>query len=175
MPPRQVLFQATINPHLKGQITVHSLQTQTWEKFQPITITLLIPSQQEQQQLQKAHIALPIQPLQHLALPFGQQMPHHHSCWDTPTGIVTLHLEHATSPSDVTQATIPWTIAGLTLVTHHTAWRPQPTKKVKPHPRPLTPHKIHQSKPSSSRAPHHIPPQIQTMTLILYTTRVLPQ
>ena len=72
--PSQVLFQAMIHQHTKGQITIHPIWAQAWETFQPITITLLFPPQQEQQQIQ-AHIMLPIQPPLQLVLPFSQWMP----------------------------------------------------------------------------------------------------
>ena len=34
-----------------------------------------------------------------------------------PPGIVTPHLKHATSPTDIIHATTPWTVAGLPLAT----------------------------------------------------------
>ena len=57
---RQISFKVIIHPHPKGQITLHPLWAQTWETSPPITIMLQFPLGQEQQQLQKAHIALPI-------------------------------------------------------------------------------------------------------------------
>ena len=50
---------------------------------------------------------------------------------------------------------------------HCTAWGTQPMRKAKSHPRPLTPTHATIPKLLSSRTPHQILPQIQTVTLIL--------
>ena len=64
-----------------------------------------------------------------------------------PTSIVATHLEHTTSPTNITHTTIAQTVASLAPATlTATAWRPQPMKKSKPHPMPSTPHKSHHSR-----------------------------
>ena len=88
------------------------------------------------------------------------------SAMTQPTSMSIPHPAFATSPTDVTHAAIPWTWAGLNPATRDTLYRKQPMRKAKPCPRPSTPHKSI-SRLSSSRTPHQILPQIQTVTLIL--------
>ena len=65
------LIQGHDTPTPEGQITLHSLWTQTWETFQPITIMPPFEPLQWQQQFWKAHIPLPIQPSQWFMPLFG--------------------------------------------------------------------------------------------------------
>ena len=83
-------------------------------------------------------------------------------------GIVVLHLEHTTSPNDITHATIPQTVAGFTQATltalhrDHSQWRrPSHTWDLQPPINPTVP------RLSSTRTHHQILLQIETMTLIL--------
>ena len=91
----------------REQITIQPLWTQTWEIFQPITIMLPFPPQQEQQQSQKAHKALPIQQPQWMTPPFKLiDTPNTTHTKTHATGIVTPHPTLTTSPTNITHTTI---------------------------------------------------------------------
>ena len=85
-----------------------------------------------------------------------------------PISIVTPHPALTSSPADATHTTIPWTRASLTPATlttlhrKHSQWgQASHTQDLQPPTNPIIP------RLSSSRTPHQIPPQIQTVTLIL--------
>ena len=60
MAPRQISFKALIYPNPKGQITLHLLRSQTWGDFSVgHSPTAAIPTMQQEQQFQKAHISAP--------------------------------------------------------------------------------------------------------------------
>ena len=111
------------------------------------SVTPLLWLQQEQQQLQKAHITVPIQPSQQLMPPFGQ--------WMLPLPLIPWHIvRHSNAPSQThhfshwfhwchyytDHSQSPFSNS------HHTAHGPQPSKKAKPLLRPSTPLKSHGSK-----------------------------
>ena len=110
------LIQGHYTPTPNGTYhTPLTIGTDMGETFQLITIMPLFPLQQEQHQFQKAHIMLPIHPLQWLPLADG--CPHCHSHHDTPHRHSHTHPTLTTSPIDVIHATIPWTTVNLTLAT----------------------------------------------------------
>ena len=146
MSPRQVSFKTTVHPLLKGLITLHPLWAQTWETYQPITIIMPFPQQQEQQQFQKAHIMLPIQQLQWLVLLFCWWMPPLPLVsWHTPQ-TVTLYPEGATSSTSVTHGTVPQTRASLTPATFTALHREHSWWGKPSHTQDLSPHKSHHFK-----------------------------
>ena len=168
MPPRQVSFKAMIHPHIKGKITLHSLQTQTLDIStdhnhiaNPTMTGAAAVTEGTHHTPQSSHHSGSCYPLADDNLITTYAETH-------TTGIVTTHLKHTTSPTDVTHATTPWTIASLTLATlttlhedHNWQRRSSHTQGLCPPIKPTDPRLL------SSRTPHQILPQIQTMTLIL--------
>ena len=114
MPPRQISFKALIYPHPKGQITLYLLLSQTWETFQQVTVLAAIPTMTGAAVSQGTHHAPhPATAASHATL---QQVD---ACIIThamthPTSIVASHPAFATSPGDITSATIPWN--GATII-----------------------------------------------------------
>ena len=90
----------------------------------------------------------------------------HHSCHDTPhrhscSHSQTHHFSHWPHSCHYSMD-CSWSHSSNS---HITAEGPQLMKKAKPHPRPSTPINPTIPRLSSSKTPHHILPQIQTMTV----------
>ena len=129
MPPRQVLFQATIHLHMKEQITLHPLWAETWEPFQPITITPMFLLVKGAAAVTEGihHAPNPATAVVHSTL-WLIDVPITTHAMTHPTCIITLHPRLTTSPTNITDTTIPWTGAGLTAATltvwirEHSQW-----------------------------------------------------
>ena len=117
MPPRKVSFQALIHPHPKGQITFHSLWVHTWETFQPSQSNHCSHCNRSSNGYRRHTLCSLSIHCSSFCYPSANGCSHCHLYHATPTGIVIPHLILAIYPTDVTHATIPWSIASLTPAT----------------------------------------------------------
>ena len=144
-PPGQASFHATIQPHLKGQITIHPL----WEDMGDIsadhshtTIPILDDRSSSSYRRHTSHSQCSCHSGPHHPLTSG--CLHHHSCHDTShrnshTSSQTCHFSHQHHSCHYSMDHS----LSCSISSHCTAWGPQPMKKVKPHPRASTSHKSH--------------------------------
>ena len=167
-PPRQVSFLATIHPHMKGQLILHLLWTQTLETLQLITFTLTFPLQRSSSSYRRNTSCSPSSHCSGLCHPPAVWCPHCHSCHNTPTDIISPNPNLTTSPIDFTHATLHQTKASLIPATLTTLFG-KCSQWGKPSHTQDFPTPIHPTIPKllSSMTPHQILPQIQTATLIL--------
>ena len=113
MPPRQVSFQATVHPQPKGQIILHPHWAQTWGNTSTDHNHATIPTMTGAAAVTKGTYCAP-----HPATAVA-----HAALWLIDTAIATCMMTHprhscttshtTTSPTDITHATIPQTIASL--------------------------------------------------------------
>ena len=131
MAPRQILFKASIYPHLKGQITLHLLWSQTWQTFQQVTVPMLF--QPDRSSSFRRHISC--SSLSH----HSSSHPNCHLCldtsnWHSHTPSHTCHFSHRHHSC---HNSTDWSHSHSSN-SHCTAQETQP-RKAKPHPRPSNP------------------------------------
>ena len=143
MPPRQISFKESIYP--EGQITLHLLQSQTWETFQLITFLPLFPLQQEHH-FRRHKSCFSSGHHSSLYCPLTSGHPHHHLCHDTsnwhshtPSHTHHFSYRHHSCHYSTDQS------QSCSSNSHYTAQETQ-LRKAKAYPRPSTPHKPHHSK-----------------------------
>ena len=127
------LFKASIYPHPKGQITLHLLWSHTWETIHPTAIPTMTGVAVSESTHHAPHPA--IAALQPMDAPITTHAMTH------PTSIVASHPAFATSPTDITLATIPKTRASLAPATP-TALHRNTAKESQATPKTFNPPKI---------------------------------
>ena len=144
MPPRQISFKAAIYPHLKGQITLHLLWSQTWETFNRSQSCHCSNCNKSSSSVRRHTLYSLSSHGSSSCHPSANRLPHHHSCHDTNKHIHTPFHTHHFSHRHHSCCSTDWS-QSHSCNSHCTAQETE-QRKAKQCPRPSTPYRPHHSK-----------------------------